>query len=234
MKYNYCLVVVIALCVYVSYTSVQKSNASLARAEDEALIDKFIESRQGESFAGTRSPSAPEANLSASGKSSQEKTKILPDGSKIDVMYDGFGNKTETRCFNNNSRLKCVTLTSAVNGQRQAVVYGQNGERNTVPENMIDNLLTASGDEIANSAGILAAPRQTPQAVYAQATPLPAPPRFSKPADNQSSIQNEPTEQVENINHPELTIDNSEIESLARDMKNQGIEKRTASARKPQ
>jgi YD repeat-containing protein len=232
MKYNYGLIVVIVACLYASYAGVQKYNARMAIAEDEAVIDSFISGQPRENFAGKESPSEGQENPSASGKSSQEVAKILADGSKLSVMYDGFGNKTETRCFNNSPRLKCVTLTSAAaSGLREAVAYGPNGERNIVPENMLDKVLTGTGDEIANSAGIFATQRQMPQEVYSRTTSqLPS----SKSADNQSPIQNKPAPQIDDIKQPE-SINNSEIESSGDgSMKNLLNEKRTVTARKLQ
>jgi len=85
---------------------------------------------------------------------SQETIKIAFDNSKITTVFDRYGNKTETRNFNNNPRLAFIVLRTSATGGKQVFVYGQNGDVKSLPENMLDKILTAPADEIANSAGI--------------------------------------------------------------------------------
>ena len=121
-----------------------------------------------------------------------------------------------TEFFNNHPRLTCVVLSSAVNGQRKVLVYGQNGDIKELPENLLDKVTTASGDEIANSAGIYAARQQKTQSGYAQTTPAPTFPTTLKQAEaSQSSIRNLPSEQIEteNADNSEPTTAASEIKS---------------------
>jgi hypothetical protein len=92
--------------------------------------------------------------VSTTKESIEEPAKILADNSKISVMYDGFGNKTETRSFNNHLRIGLVLLKTSVNGTKTASVYGRNGQEKILPETMLNMVLTASADEIANAAGI--------------------------------------------------------------------------------
>jgi hypothetical protein len=80
-------------------------------------------------------------------------SKNAPDGSRIDTAVDKFGNKNETRCFNN-SRIKCLRLSTYPDGRREAQVFGHNGQTKTLPEEMLDRALTAAPDEIANSVNI--------------------------------------------------------------------------------
>lgn len=98
--------------------------------------------------------------LSASKAGSQETTKISPDQSRIDTMYDQFGNKTETRCFSDDLRLKCITLLTAADGKKKISAYGQNGEIKSLPADIFDKALTASANELADSAGIYQIYRQ--------------------------------------------------------------------------
>ena len=92
--------------------------------------------------------------ISTTKESIEEPTKILGDNSKITVTYDGFGNKTETRSFNNHLRIGLVLLKTSANGTKAAFVYGRNGQEKILPEKMLNMVLTASADEIANAAGI--------------------------------------------------------------------------------
>lgn len=76
------------------------------------------------------------------------------DNSKIVLMTDRSGNKTEIRTFQNHQRLSSVVVQTDVNGFRIAYIYGQNGETVLAPESILPRLLTASADEIANAANI--------------------------------------------------------------------------------
>jgi hypothetical protein len=117
---------------------------------------------------------------------SQETAKISPDQSRIDTMYDQFGNKTETRCFKNDLRLKCVTLlTAAADGKTKVSVYGQNGEIKSLPAEMLGKAMSAPASEIANSAGIYE--------IYRQPKPI---------AESASSRINSPLRPVPSYNFP--------------------------------
>jgi len=216
MKYNYSLVLIIAVCIYASYANIQKFNSSLAGEEFAAVVNDYVNKAQNRGRVNEKSLADGEKNSLASGNSSQEQTKILDDNSKLNTMYDGFGNKTEARCFNNHPRLTCIVLSSAVNGQRQVLVYGQNGDIKELPENMVDKVTTATADEIANTAGIYAARQQTTQSGYAQTTPVPTLPTTLRPTENsQSSIQSLPSEQIKtkNADNSKPTTAGSEIKS---------------------
>ncbi len=239
MKYNYSLVLIIAVCIYASYANIQKFNASLAGVEFAAAVNDYVNKTQNRGLVNERSPTDRGQNSLASGNSPQEPTKILDDNSKLNTMYDGSGNKTEARCFNNHPRLTCVVLTSAVNGQRQVLVYGQNGDIKELPEDMIDKVTTASGDEIANSAGVYAARQQTTQSGYARTMPTPTLPTTLRPTEgSQSSIQNLPGEQIknENADTSNPTTAGSEIKSSPAIEKIQPKEneKSSASSRQPE
>jgi hypothetical protein len=76
------------------------------------------------------------------------------DNSEIVVMEDNFGNRVETRTFRSHQRVTCVILSTHADGKKEIKVYGQNGELRTLPADMLDRVMTARGDEIANAAGI--------------------------------------------------------------------------------
>jgi hypothetical protein len=101
-----------------------------------------------------------EGASSITGRNFQEIIKIASDNSKISTMFDRYGNKTETRHFNYHPRLSFVLLQTSAEGKRQVFVYGLNGSVKGLSEHMLDKVLTASADEIANSAGILQPQRQ--------------------------------------------------------------------------
>jgi hypothetical protein len=69
-------------------------------------------------------------------------------------MYDSLGNKTETRHFKGHSRLRSVIITTSVDGRKQIFIYGFGTDVKTLSGETVNNLMTDSGDEIANAAGI--------------------------------------------------------------------------------
>jgi hypothetical protein len=87
-------------------------------------------------------------------KSSQEVVRQAKDNSRTSTMFDGYGNKTETRTFSDGSALLAVIIRTSADGSRQAYVYGPNGEVETLPENMIETALSAPAPQIAGSVGI--------------------------------------------------------------------------------
>lgn len=92
--------------------------------------------------------------VSMTKESSQETSQTLSDASKIIVMYDGYGNKTEIRTFNNDLRLRQVILRSFADGRKQVFVYGQNGKVSPLPAEMIDEVMITPSSAIASAAGI--------------------------------------------------------------------------------
>ena len=87
-------------------------------------------------------------------KSRQEQARMEKDNSVIETMFDQFDNKSESRVFYNDSLLKMVVLRTSANGQKQALIYGQNGEVKSAPQKTLDKLLTAAASEIAKTVGI--------------------------------------------------------------------------------
>ncbi len=121
-----------------------------APAKDEVVIDDdFYQDQQN-----------PTENFS--GKS-REKTQIAKDGSLLGVTYDGFGNKTETRTFNDNPLLKLIMLRTGVDGSKKVFVYAKNGEVKSLPAEMLDKILTAPPNELANAAGIYEGIKEEPE-----------------------------------------------------------------------
>ena len=82
----------------------------------------------------------------------KDSRSILPDKSEVETLIDGFGNKTETRRFKDNLRLKLLVLRTSVGGTKEVTVYGYGSDSIKIVYDLGDKALTASGDEIANAA----------------------------------------------------------------------------------
>jgi hypothetical protein len=87
-------------------------------------------------------------------ESSQQSNFVAADGSRISISLDGYGNKSETRYFDDDPRLQLVLLKTAPNGEKQVFVYGQNGEVRDLPPGMINQALTTPAAALAKAAGI--------------------------------------------------------------------------------
>ncbi len=123
---------------------------------------------------------------------SREITQIAKDGSTVEITYDGFGNKTETRTFNGNPMLRLIMLRTGTDGSRKVFVYAKNGEIKTLPDDMLDRILTAPSGELASAAGIYQGISEEPESsqtnqptTYTQLKPLPS---------SQFPIRNQQTE----------------------------------------
>jgi hypothetical protein len=87
-------------------------------------------------------------------RASQTAPQKMSDNSEVTVMFDGFGNKLEKRYFKEHPRVNSVLIRTSVNGRREILVYGQNGEKTAIDGELSNRLLTASADEIADAAKI--------------------------------------------------------------------------------
>ena len=76
-----------------------------------------------------------------------------PDNSEIITSTDASGTKTETRTFRNNPHVSKVVVTTR-DGKRTVKVYSPSGEEREVKTD--ENVLEATGDAIAKSAGFVA------------------------------------------------------------------------------
>ena len=76
-----------------------------------------------------------------------------PDNSEITTTTDANGTKTETRTFKNNPHISKVVVTTR-DGKRTVKVYSTKGEEREVTTD--ENVLEATGDAIAKSAGFVA------------------------------------------------------------------------------
>lgn len=139
--------------------SVSMSACTIGQASSETREVIFFDDKNQAKSSNEILINNPDLNKRASQiytakKNSQEQTIIASDKSKITTMIDSYGNKTETRCFVNHPRLECIVVQTSPDGKKQTVVYGAGQGAKILPENMADQALTASADELASSAGI--------------------------------------------------------------------------------
>lgn len=193
MIYKFCLTA--AICAFLCASC---SKIGRTRTDEIVFDDKPKTAAKGEVVIDDKSfEGEPETN-SASEADSREAIKVVNAQSQTDTSFDGFGNKTDARCFEHHPRLQCVLLRTAADGKQQTFVYGQNGQIKHLPENMTAKALTASADEIANAAGIYQTYRQ-PAPVEQNfqtinAVPLQPLPSYNFPVRNRQAEPSAPEE----------------------------------------
>ena len=84
----------------------------------------------------------------------RETPRIGTDNSTVETMFDGYGNQIENRAFYNDELLKLIVVRTSADGQKQALVYGQNGEIKPAPLNILNNILALPANEIARTVQI--------------------------------------------------------------------------------
>lgn len=134
-------------------------------------------------------------------ESRTEPKQILADESELVTMFDGYGNKTETRYFKGHPRLQLVQVRTATDETKQILVYGFGTEIVSMPAEFAAIALNASGDEIANIAGLKTT--RPFKSSFASFTPTPTPMRSEIPAqvipvEVQPQIEAEETAKPEN------------------------------------
>lgn len=119
------------------------------------------------------------------------------DGSKISVMLDGYGNKSETRYFDNHPRVQMILLRTAANGDKQLFVYGQNGVVRDLPPDLANRAMALSADELAQAANITESKReQTISQSFSGVTPQATTVTMQSLPNTQMQAQNQTTEAV--------------------------------------
>ncbi len=182
MNRRFCLLALMLVSLLTSCASLSKKGSDAADSEEVVISDGIKTTAKNEIIFDDSDLNKGEGN-SAAGKVSDKITKIAADGSQINTTFDRYGNKTETRSFNYDSRLKFIMLRTSADGRKQVFVYGQNGEIKTLSENMLDKVLSAPADEIAGAAGIFQQYTQAarPTIVQNSQPPLQALPGYKFP-----------------------------------------------------
>ena len=144
----------------------------------------------------------------------QESSRLIADGSQVNTLFDGFGNKTETRYFFNDPLIKFVIVKTSAKGEQQAFVYAQNGEVKSVPEEFLERIMFSGADEIAGKVEIYEGRKDKELLVNAGKTQVAQP----IPTENQNDIKSQlnPQEtpnvvEVKKENQPQTKNENTEI-----------------------
>ena len=130
------------------------SKSAKSKQKEISISDNYQKTKDGEIIVDDRDFDRNQPQIAMTKESTQEKPQTGSDGSEIQAMTDGFGNRIETRVFQAHPLLQRIVLRTFADGRKKVFVYGQNGEVNNLPEEMSDKSMAAPADELAQSAGI--------------------------------------------------------------------------------
>ena len=161
------------------------SNSKVVSSQEEVVIDDgYKTTPEGEVIFDDLSVAGNDESVSDPRPHSPEKTKIIADGLHITTMYDGYGNKTETRSFDDDALLRTIIVRTSGKGEKQVFVFAQNGTVRNLPVNMQNKAMTAPASEIAAAAGIYEEIKETPEPILVPDNP---------PTDSNFPVQKPPT-----------------------------------------
>lgn len=146
------LITIISIFIAASCSDGGKSGT--ANKKEIFIKDDYRTTKNGELLIDDRDFQHAQKPIATSRVGSQDTPKPIADNSQISTMIDGFGNKTETRIFVNHPLLQRIVVRTFAGGRKKVFVYGNNGDVNGLPTNIINKAMTASANELANSAGI--------------------------------------------------------------------------------
>lgn len=130
-------------------------SASKNSQNEVSISDNYRQTKDGAIIIDDRDLTAEPQIVAATVEAPQnEVQRLTGDNSQISAMYDGFGNKVETRIFIDNPLLQRVVVSTFASGERKGVVYAQNGAINDLPEDLLDKSMSGSADELARSVGV--------------------------------------------------------------------------------
>jgi hypothetical protein len=172
-------------------------------AQEEVFFDDGYQKNTGEEvvFNDIVFADKNESNSSLKKIGSTPISKAGADGSRITYSSDSSGNQSESRCFNNHSRISCILLRTTVKGEKTGFVYAQNGEIKKLPANMFNDMMTASADELAGAAGVFEGKKELtlPTGIMRKAKnsqPLQPMPSYKFPMQSPTRTQVETTGQT--------------------------------------
>lgn len=150
----YLFAIIFCLIFSISCSLFNGSRESKTETAEVSFDDNYKTDKEGEIVIDDTVLNNKQVSAENFGKSRQEITKVLNDNSNLTTMYDGYGNKVETRYFARHPNIDCLVITTFADGRQEIIVYGQNGEYKTLPQEMAAKALSASGNEIAQMSGI--------------------------------------------------------------------------------
>jgi hypothetical protein len=93
-----------------------------------------------------------DAVISVAAPTSPGASRTLGDLSSVTTLVDGYGNRTESRVFSGDPRLRMVMVRTGAGGFQKVYVYGKNGGVKTLSDVSGETALSMTADQLANKA----------------------------------------------------------------------------------
>lgn len=170
-------------CLFLLSVTALFSACSQSRAVNsgEVVLEEKTENLAGGVVLTDKTEEIQSSQEADTRKPAVEPTLTFADKSELVTMFDGYGNKTETRYFKGHPRLQLVTIRTAAGGMKQVIVYGFGSDVKMMPEEFAEKALTASATEIANAAELKTTRPYKDTFSRTSAPPPPAQTRQMKP-----------------------------------------------------
>lgn len=198
--------------LFIAFVSISCSSAKDGAGEKAEIVieDGYITSAKDELMIEDKDLKHIQDAVVTNKESSAVGNFIASDGTKVSISVDGYGNKSETRYFDDDAKIQMVLVKTSRDGKKQVYIYGQNGEVKDLPANMIDKAMTLTPSQIASAAGFYEGRRETDatpafsasstQTTVASLQPLPV---YTAPAENSPVPQQQQQQQTSNENREE-------------------------------
>lgn len=131
------------------------SNNLVVNRGQVVITDKDVSPRGGDPVGemdAASVTSTAEPAQETPGTTSQSIARTLGDLSTVTTVADGYGNRTETRVFRGDPKLRMVMVKYGSHGEEFVYVYGKNGGVKTMSKLSAADALAMSADELANKA----------------------------------------------------------------------------------
>lgn len=183
------LLAVIAISLFVSGCSRFGANDS-ANLEEVLIMDDLSAEER-------------EKLLNSSAINLKQNKTLAENLSRVEISRDNFGIRVEKQYYNNLPNIKYIAIHTFANGQKQIIIYGTNGSVRSLSENMMNEIIKASPDQLTNDAPVYAnADNQNPTGGI---TIKSLPPITSQNAPVQTetpTVQTQPTPQPAVVEQP--------------------------------
>jgi len=146
MNIKLCFLVMMAVClVFCSCSRFGKTGGSDV---EEIVMDDLT-------------PEEREALLSRSDINLKENKYLAANLSRIEIARDNFGIKIEKQFYNNLPNIKYITIHTFANGQKQIIIYGENGVVKSLSDTMMAEIDKATPDELTRDTPLLINPENS-------------------------------------------------------------------------
>jgi hypothetical protein len=100
-------------------------------------------------------PEEREALLSRSDINLKENKYLAANLSRVEIARDNFGIKVEKQFYNNLPNIKYIAIHTFANGQKQIIIYGENGVVRSLSDTMMAEIDKATPDDLTRDTPLL-------------------------------------------------------------------------------